>query len=103
MSNCYNISYIRLNIDDLIYFEADSNYVKLVTSKEVYRFRTTLRMLEEELMNKGFIRIHKGFLVNQIFVHTIRAADVELTNGVLLPISRTNKEEVRKQLLRYMR
>lgn len=99
----YGMERIRLLIADIIYFEADSNYVKLVTTKKEYRYRETLLVLEKDLACKGFIRIHKGFLVNQSYVFAVRANEVELSNGCLLPISRTNREAVRGCLMKYMR
>ncbi len=93
----------RIKISHIVYFESDANYVKLFTVNETYRFRNTLSALESSLSQKGFIRIHKGFLVNQSFVYSIKADEIVLSNNTRLPIGRTNKENVKKQLMRYMR
>ncbi len=94
---------IRLKLSDILFFEADSNYVKLYAVNEIYRYRETLQGIEEKLVDQGFIRIHKGFLVNQQAIHAIRRDEVELSNGERLPIGRANREVVKSQLMRYMR
>jgi DNA-binding LytR/AlgR family response regulator len=94
---------IRIKISEILYFESDSNYVKMFTTETNYHYRETLSTLEKKLASKGFIRIHKGYLVNQQFVYTIRYEEIELTNGDLLPIGRTNRDSVRKQIMKYMR
>lgn len=91
----------QVKISDIFYFEADKNYVYLYTRQEKYHFRGTLSAVEEALCGHHFIRIHKGFFVNQEAVFQLGADCVKLENGVVLPIGRTNREEVRKRLMRY--
>lgn len=93
----------RIVISDILYFESDSNYLNLHTHKEDYRFRGTLSSLERELSSKGFIRTHKGFLVNQQHIYAVKGDDIILCNNKLLPIGRTNKESVKHAIMRYMR
>ncbi len=49
---------------DILYFEADGNYLTIHTKTEQYYFRSTVLATENALKNDGFIRVHKGFLVN---------------------------------------
>ena len=59
----------------------------------------TMGELENELSGEGFIRIHKGYLVNYRYIQVIDAGDVRLTTGELLPISRRKEHEVRDRFL----
>lgn len=93
---------VKLAIDEILYFESDGNYLKLFTTKEEYRFRDTMTAIEKALTEKGFIRIHKGFLVNQMAVKVLGREEATLFNGVKIPIGRNYAEAVRKSLLRYM-
>lgn len=95
--------YMRLDLSDILYLEADGNYVKIVTEKETVRHRETLSHMEQQLDGKGFIRIHKGFLVNEQAVFRLLSDKVALTNGEELPIGRKSREETRKLLLRGFR
>ena len=94
---------IRLDLAEILYMEADGNYVKIRTGRETIRYRSTLSYMEETLRDKGFVRIHKGFLVNEQAVYRIGREELVLTNKETLPIGRSNREEVRRQLLKGLR
>ena len=98
-----NEGFFRVPFEDIIYFESESNYINLHCTDNQYRFRGTITSLENELNAKGFIRTHKGFLVNQQHIFAIKGDDIELSSKELLPIGRTNRESVKKAILRYMR
>ena len=98
-----NEGFFKVPFEDIIYFESESNYINLHCTDNQYRFRGTITSLENELKAKGFIRTHKGFLVNQQHIFTIKGDDIELSSKELLPIGRTNRESVKKAILRYMR
>ncbi|MDP4146431.1 MAG: LytTR family DNA-binding domain-containing protein [Bacillota bacterium] len=98
-----NNEVIKINLNDILYFEGESNYVNLYTSKEKYRFRETLGNLEKQLANKGFLRVHKGYLISQREVFLIKAKEVKLQDGTLIPIGRSYSENVKKELMKYMR
>lgn len=93
---------VKLSTGDILYFEAEGNYLKLYTPEECYRFRETLAAVEAALSGSGFVRIHKGYLVNQAAVKVLRANEALLVNGVCIPIGRSYAETVKKELMRYM-
>lgn len=93
---------IRLKLSEILYFESDQNYLKLYTVQKVYRFRDTIGAVEEALSGKGFIRFHRGFLINQEAVKVLGIDEVELITGDKIPIGRKYAEEAKKQLMRYM-
>ena len=95
--------FFKVPFADILYFESESNYINLHCTDNQNKFRGTITSLENELAPKGFIRIHKGFLVNQQHIFAIKGDDIELSNKRLLPIGRTNRESVKKTILRYMR
>lgn len=94
---------IRLNLTEIFYMESDGNYVKIVTKKETVRCRETLSHMESQLAAKGFVRIHKGFLVNENAVYRLLSDKVILSNGEELPIGRKAKDETRRLLIRSFR
>lgn len=93
---------VKLPLDEILYFEADGNYLKLFAKDSEYRFRDTLSAVENTLSGSGFIRIHKGFLVNQSAVRTLAYDEAELIGGAKIPIGRSYSEAAKKQLMRYM-
>ena len=93
---------VKLPLDEILYFEAEGNYIRLFADKGEYRFRDTLTAVENALSDSGFVRIHKGFLVNQSSVRRLTSEEADLKDGTKLPIGRTYAEAARKRLMRYM-
>lgn len=93
---------VRLNLQEILYFEADGNYLKVITEKESFRFRETLTSVENALSDSGFVRVHKGFLVNQVAVKILESTGVELVNGDMIPFGRMYIEEAKEKLMRWI-
>ena len=93
---------MKLSLDEILYFEAEGNYIRLFADSGEYRFRDTLSAIENALSDSGFVRIHKGFLVNQSSVRRLTPEEVDLRNGTKLPIGRTYTEAARRRLMRYI-
>jgi len=93
----------RLLLSEMSYFESEGNYLKVYTKDTEYRFRSTITAVEAALVKDGFIRLHKGFLVNQTVIRLFGTDTVELTDGKVLPIGKTYAEEAKLQFMRYLR
>ncbi|NLK95323.1 MAG: response regulator transcription factor [Clostridiales bacterium] len=98
-----NNEIIKIKLSDILYFEGESNYVNLYTKKEKYRYRDTLTSLEENLHNKGFLRVHKGYLISAKEVFLIKGKEVKLYDGTIIPIGRCYSESTKKDLMKFMR
>lgn len=94
---------VCLLLSEILYFEAEGNYLKVYSKAGSYRFRSTIAAVENTLMGCGFIRIHKGFLVNQAAVRLLNAKQTELFDGTVLPIGKSYAKTAGEQFLRYMR
>ncbi|MBQ4255127.1 MAG: LytTR family transcriptional regulator, partial [Bacilli bacterium] len=55
--------------------------------------------LEDKLKEHGFIRVHKGYLVNYLFIRTIAVHELVLTNNKSLPLSNKRKDEIMEEYL----
>ena len=93
---------IKLQMDDILYFEAEGNYIKIKTGSDEFRFRETMQALEMSLKSDGFIRVHKGFLVNQEAVKIINSDKLVLNDNTEIPFGRSYQENARKMLMRGM-
>lgn len=93
---------VRISLRNILYFESDGNYIKAVTETEEYRFRETMQSLVETLRYDGFVRVHKGFLVNAEAVKVFNSEKCTLTNGVEIPMGRAFVEEARRYFMRSM-
>lgn len=93
---------IKLQLDDILYFESEGNYIKIKTGSDEFRFRETMQALEMSLKSDGFIRVHKGFLVNQEAVKIINSDKLVLNDNTEIPFGRSYQENARKMLMRGM-
>lgn len=91
--------------EELVYVESAGKLQKLFfpEQSEPMQVRCSLMELEGQLAPAGFIRIHKGFLVNYRCVRRIRSRAVELDDGRTLPVGRDRLENVRAQYLALMK
>ena len=91
-------------IKEIVYIEGDRNYQKVVLKdKTSQNVRVPLGTLEEKLRGRGFIRIHKGYLLNYLYIRSIEGEEVYLTTGTSLPMSKKRKDEIMKQYLAFSR
>ena len=93
---------MRIKLSEILYFESDGNYLKLFTDGQEYRLRDTVAAVENTLSSSGFVRLHRGFLVNQAAVKRLGTEEAELGNGVKIPIGKNYAQEAKKRLMRYM-
>ena len=93
---------VCLLLSEIFYFEAEGNYLKVFSKTGQYRFRSTITSVENTLTGCGFIRIHKGFLINQAAVRLFHAKGVELFDGTMLPIGKSYAKTAEEQFLRYL-
>ncbi|MFZ4929467.1 LytR/AlgR family response regulator transcription factor [Chryseobacterium sp. Mn2064] len=83
----------KLPLSEIIYFESQGNDVKMVlnTSENIIS-KHKLADLEKILANKGFVRIHRSFIINREFV-TAFSNDEVLLGKYELPVGRSYKQE----------
>jgi DNA-binding LytR/AlgR family response regulator len=89
---------------DIVYVEAQGDYVRLHTRTAGHLVRTPLATLEERWADDGFLRVHRGFLVNVGFVEQLRstggAITLDLGQGQSVPVSRRFSPAVRDALVK---
>ncbi|WP_416326245.1 LytR/AlgR family response regulator transcription factor [[Eubacterium] hominis] len=66
--------YFRISVNDIIYIEASNNIVYVHTKEGRYQIKETMYQLEASLYEKGFLRIHKAFIVNKKDIRRIKTS-----------------------------
>ena len=94
---------VKILLEDIYYFESERNYINVYMKNGVERFRDTLGNIEYELRNKGFVRCHKGYLINVVHINKIRGNEIELSNAVCIPVGRSYDKDVKWIILELMR
>jgi DNA-binding LytR/AlgR family response regulator len=87
---------VRLDLEDLLYVQAESNYVRFVQAESSTMSLMTMKRAEEALP-ADFIRIHRSYLVNRHKISKIEG------NGVFigtqeLPLSQSYRDELWEKL-----
>ena len=97
---------IRILIQDIFYIEAEGNYLNVYTKNDTIRIRETMTNMENELGRKGFIRCHKGYLINAEYVGKLRSSEIDLQcDGISqsVPVGRSYEKEVRRKIMEFIR
>lgn len=91
---------IPINLSEIKYFFSIRHDIYLLNENqesERLAIRTyTLDDLENMLNGKGFIRIHRTYLLNYLYVYQIRSEKVFLKDKSELPLSRSRYDDVKK-------
>ena len=96
-----NSRMVRINFDDVLYVEALSDYVNIVTDKHKYIVYTTLKALENRLsLFPNFIRVHRSYLLNTQHIESIEDNTATLRGGHFVPIGKSYQDGFYKSLQR---
>lgn len=93
----------QIPFQEIIYFESNLRRVTLHTGKEAFSFYGRLRDLSEHLNPMLFVRTHASYLVNMEYIRSIRDAEVLLSTGEHIPVSRKFRPSVRDKHLEYIK
>ncbi len=88
-------------LDNIFYIECQdkTQYLHAANLTEPVEMRRSMQELEDALLPVGFLRIHKGYLVNYKFVRRLENTEAVLINGERIPMSRRRVQEIRNQYL----
>jgi two-component system LytT family response regulator len=92
-----------LKTEEVDYFEAEGNYVRLHSGKESYLLRDTISAIESQIDPKKFLRIHRSTIVNIDRIQELQPwfhgeYRVILNSGAELTLSRTYREKLHELL-----
>lgn len=96
---------VDLPLSQILYIEAQLHTVKVfVQTKErhqvrEYSFYSSIGRLEQHLSEKGFLRVHKSYLVNSAHIKRYQFQSVELTAGIVLKASASRYAEQKAKYL----
>lgn len=96
---------LLLNVADIIYFEAQNQYIMIYTTEGEHLVRYNIGDFEEQLKNDGFFRIHRGYLISLAKVKKLVKSEVLMetaTGEISLPVSRSNVKTLKETLYAYV-
>lgn len=93
---------IQVNVKQVVYIESSLHvqHVYLYGQPEI-EISSRMESIESLLRDKGFIRVHKGYIVNYRYIKRIENTEIHLTTGVSIPLARSKKKEAKMLWLEY--
>jgi DNA-binding LytR/AlgR family response regulator len=84
---------VKLLLNDILYIEGLSEYVKIHTTDKRIVTKTSMSAMEEKLPETEFLRIHKSYIVSLRKIEAFTATSIEIA-GKELPVGRSYKNRV---------
>ena len=87
-----------VKVKDIIFMECNLHEITVKAVSEDFNIYGSLKKLEIEFTQFGFIRIHKNYLVNRRYIFSVDSKNVILTNKLSLPLSKMRRQNVKNLL-----
>ncbi|WP_428228642.1 LytR/AlgR family response regulator transcription factor [Flavobacterium sp.] len=85
---------IKLLLSEILYVEAQGDYLKIVTASASFSTQLTLKSMDEILNKTIFFRVQRSFILNLEAVRSVNGNTVELINGKSIAVALNKKEEL---------
>ena len=86
----YNGRLVKISLNELLWIEAKGDYALFKTIDKGYLVHATIKSIDKQLQNKGFIKVHRSYIVNKSMVDDIEETNLMIREKII-PISRGNK------------
>lgn len=96
-------SITKTALADILYLEIDTPKVAVNTQNGQMHYTGKLSTLLQEMPRGMFVRCHQSYAVNIHHVLQLMKTDIKLSNGQMVPISRTFRGEVQKAFMEMIR
>lgn len=93
----------QIPYEDILYLESNKRKIHLHTASKEYVFYGKLANLENLADHNIFVRIHVSFLVHMGHIKRIAKEEIELDNGVILPVSKKYRDTLRKSQINFVK
>lgn len=91
--------HVRVNLLEVHYLRAGSDYTELVTANKKHLSPDSLRNWLDRLDGQQFLQVHKSYVVNLHHVERVIGNEIFLPGRISVPIGRTYKDEFLDRLL----
>lgn len=66
--------------------------------KESFEFYSTMEKVEATMMEYGFLRVQRSYLVNIDYIRDFNAENITLMDGTVITLSRRNSRQIREAI-----
>lgn len=93
---------VLLKLNNIYYFEVDHRKVNVYERENVIDYYDRLDNVEKNLMDKGFKRCHRSYVINISKIKELRSNEVKLLNEQIVPVGRKYKENLKETFFNYL-
>lgn len=85
---------VKLKPDEILWLQADNNYVVVHTLRGPERCRSTLAAMKRQLSGRQFAQTHRSAVINKRYLRKVSGNRVELSTGARVVLSRRRRSEI---------
>ncbi len=85
----------KVFVEDIVYFEARDHYITVYYGNKNFEFYSTFGKIENILLDKGFVRIHRSYIVAAGKIIRLSKDGLQMKGGPELPVGRSYLKSVR--------
>lgn len=93
-------NYNKVFTREIRYIEADSNFLKVFTEKQMFHTYCTMKTMLENLPESLFARVHNSYIINISYIDKIALEYIKMINGPEIYLTRTYKDNIRKYFIK---
>lgn len=87
-----NYKFIKVNLNDIYYLEAENNYTHIITKDKNFIVRHPLNVVMEKFNRQYFIRVHRSYTINMDHLDTFNNHSIFLKDHEI-PLGRNYKDD----------
>jgi len=91
----------KILVKEIIYFSIHGRKVSLIGEKSSFLFNGTIKEIEKDLADCGFVTPHRSYLINFTHVKKIGENDITMSNNESIYLSRRQSKDIRKLLVTF--
>ncbi|WP_338765183.1 LytTR family DNA-binding domain-containing protein [Bernardetia sp. ABR2-2B] len=88
-----NKKHIQVTLNDILYFEASKNYIKVVLKDETITIREKITSLANILPQNSFLQVHRSFIVAVKHIQSIEGNQIFISDNSI-PIGKLYREKI---------
>lgn len=95
--------HIQIPLIDILYFETLDRKLRVITVQKEYVVDNKINVLDKELSDRNFFRIHKSYLIHLKYIREHDQTTVTMQNGDVVYISRLKLKAFKEKFMAYLR